>query len=129
MRSEGHSRRPFPKPVLLFGALAILGVLAALLALGRAAAIPGDTVADQVFGQGGSFTSGNCNLGNGVGGPASAASLCVPIGVALDAAGDLYVGDYGNNRVLEYDTPLATDTVADRVFGQGGSFTSNTCQL
>jgi len=33
------------------------------------------------------------------------------------------------SRVLEYDNPLATDTAADRVFGQGGSFTSGTCNL
>ncbi len=86
-----------------------------------------DTVADQVFGQGGSFTSATCNLGG-----ISASSLCFPTGVAVDAAGNLYVADGNNgnnNRVLEYNTPLITDTVADRVFGQGGSFTSNTCNL
>ena len=83
-----------------------------------------DTVADRVFGQGGSFTSNSCNLGG-----ISGSSLCDPQGVALDVAGNLYVGDTSNNRVLEYDSPLTTDTVADRVFGQGGSFTSNTCNL
>ena len=31
---------------------------------------------------------------------------------------NLYVADYGNHRVLEYDTPMSTDTIADRVFGQ-----------
>ena len=78
----------------------------------------GDTVADRVFGQGGSFTSNTCNLG--LANP-SASSLCNPVGVAVDAAGNLYVADYGNNRVLEYNTPLTTDTVADRVFGQGAA--------
>jgi sugar lactone lactonase YvrE len=82
------------------------------------------SVANRVFGQGGSFTSGTCNLGG-----ISASSLCVPIGAAVDAAGNVYVADYFNMRVLEYNQPLATDTVADQVFGQGGSFTSSTCNL
>jgi len=49
----------------------------------------------------------------------------------VDGDGNLYVADEGNSRVLEYDSPLTTDTVADRVFGQGGSFTtgSTTCNL
>ena len=86
-----------------------------------------DTVADRVFGQL-NFTAGNCNQGSGFGSP-SAGSLCEATGVAVDAAGNLYVTDFNNNRVLEFDTPLTTDTVADRVFGQGGSFTSSTCVL
>jgi hypothetical protein len=84
-----------------------------------------NTVADVVFGQGGSFTSSSCNLG----GTISASGMCRPGGVAVDNAGNLYVGDYDNNRVLEYNTPLTADVVADRVFGQGGSFTSGTCNL
>ena len=32
----------------------------------------------------------------------------------------------GNNRVLEYDSPLTTNTVADRVLGQS-NFSSNSC--
>ena len=87
----------------------------------------GDTDADQVFGQSGSFTSSACNPI--ISGPPDASSLCIPVGVAVDAAGNLYVADNGNSRVLEYDSPLTTNTVADRVFGQGGSFTSNTCYL
>ena len=39
--------------------------------------------------------------------------LCSPIGVAVDASGNLYVADSGNNRVLEYNTPLTTDITAD----------------
>lgn len=78
-----------------------------------------DTMADKVFGQGGSFTSATANNGG-----LSANSLNVPSGLAVDAAGDLYVADTANNRVLEYNTPLSTDTTADMVFGQGGSFTS-----
>ncbi len=84
----------------------------------------GDTTADHVFGQGGSFTSQDCGL--------SASSLCFPEGAAVDASGNVYIADFDNNRVLEYNTPLTEtatagsgDTIADRVFGQGGSFTSN----
>jgi NHL repeat-containing protein len=81
-----------------------------------------DTTADLVFGQGGSFTSNDCNHGG-----VSADSLCFPGGIAVDSAGDLYITDSSNSRVLEYNTPLATDTTADLVFGQGGSFISNDC--
>jgi len=71
-----------------------------------------DTIADRVFGQAGSFSTSDCAA-------VSATSLCSPYGVALDPAGDLYVADYENNRVLEFDDPLGNAT-ADRVFGQGG---------
>jgi len=77
--------------------------------------------ANLVFGQGGSFTSSLANKGG-----VSANSLSSPDGLAVDAGGNLYVSDGFNNRVLEFNTPLTTDTTADQVFGQGGSFTSNT---
>src|SRR5262245_22395080 len=80
--------------------------------------------ADRVFGQSGSFTSNACNLGG-----VTASSLCTPVGVALDSANDLYIGDETNHRVLEYNTPLASDVVADNVFGQGGSFTTAVCNV
>jgi sugar lactone lactonase YvrE len=41
-----------------------------------------------------------------------------PEGISIDTAGNLYVADSQNNRVLRYSTPLATDTSADQVFGQ-----------
>jgi NHL repeat len=81
-----------------------------------------DTVADRVFGQSGNFNSQTCNLGG-----ISASSLCQPFGVAVDSAGNLYVEDDFNRRVLEYDSPLTTDAVADRVFGQP-DFTSGSGQ-
>ena len=80
-----------------------------------------DAAANEVFGQSGNFTTSNPNHGG-----LSASSLSNPYCVALDNAGDLYVADYGNSRVLEYSTPL-TNTTADLVFGQGGLFTSSGC--
>jgi sugar lactone lactonase YvrE len=84
-----------------------------------------DPSAIAVFGQGGDFTSGACNFGGG----ADADSLCDPAGVALDKFGNVYVADYGNNRVLEYNTPFTLTSVpgsgdsaypiADLEFGQG----------
>ena len=81
-----------------------------------------NTTADQVLGQGGSFTSSVCNNST-----PNAGVLCDPMGVAVDGSGHLYVADFLNDRVLEYNTPLTPDTVADEVFGQGGSFASATC--
>lgn len=81
-----------------------------------------DRVADRVFGQGGSFTTRTCNQGG-----VSARSLCFPGALAFDTAGNLYVADLHNNRVLLFRDPLQ-DRVADKVFGQAG-FTRNTCTL
>ena len=77
--------------------------------------------ANLAFGQGGSFTANGCNNGG-----ASATSLCGPYGAAVDGGGRLYIADNGNDRVLEFDTPLTSQT-ANRVFGEGGSFTASGC--
>ncbi|HEY0514127.1 MAG TPA: NHL repeat-containing protein [Thermoanaerobaculia bacterium] len=50
-------------------------------------------------------------------------------GLAVDSRGNLWVADVDNHRVLEFDRPFESDGVADRVLGQGGSFTSRTCNL
>ena len=85
----------------------VLGWPAASLANGASASL--------VIGQA-DFTSGTCNRG----GAPSSITLCAPIGVSVDPAGNLYVSDRNNNRVLEFDAPFGGggDTVADRVFGQ-----------
>jgi sugar lactone lactonase YvrE len=89
--------------------------------------------AARVFGHLGSFTLHQCNdIATGL----NADSLCTSQGVGFDAAGNLYIADSGNHRVLEYYTPLQTtakpgsgDTTADRVFGQADNFTSNLCNF
>ena len=51
-------------------------------------------------------------------------------GLAVDSRGNLWLSDIDNHRVLEFDRPLDTaggDGTADRVLGQGGSFTTNGC--
>jgi sugar lactone lactonase YvrE len=83
----------------------------------------GHTVADMVFGQP-NMNSARCNLGSN---SVTASSLCMPEGVAVDGYGSLYIGDTQNNRVLEYNKPVANgNTIADLVFGQSG-FGANTC--
>ncbi len=84
------------------------------------------TTANRVFGQGGSFKTNECDYDIATHETSTAIDLCNPTGVALDPSGDLWVVDQTNNRVLEYNTPL-TNTTANTVFGQGGSFTSNAC--
>jgi sugar lactone lactonase YvrE len=75
----------------------------------------GSTTATAVYGQGGSFTSS--------GSTCTAAGLNHPSFLHLDSAGNLYVADASNNRVLYYP---AGSTTATRVYGQGGSFTTCT---
>jgi sugar lactone lactonase YvrE len=74
--------------------------------------------ADEVLGQS-DFTSNAAGAGTD--------ELSGPEGLAVDGAGDLFVSDTGNSRVLQYNTPLTTDFVPDMVFGQGGSFATNSC--
>ena len=80
----------------------------------------GTTTATRLYGQGGSYTS--C-LPNDIASTPNADSLALPMGLALDGSGDLYVADTQNNRVLHYP---AGSTTAEAVYGQGGSFTSTT---
>jgi sugar lactone lactonase YvrE len=84
----------------------------------------GDTTADLVYGQFGSFTTNPPN-NDGVGGAGlpSADNIGVfALGVLADESGGLYVSDSSNNRVLFFAPD--DDTTADSVYGQLGSFTS-----
>src|SRR5258708_4996333 len=72
--------------------------------------------ASTVFGQS-NFTDSGCSTDTIDG-------LCFPKGVAVDTSGNLYLADWSNNRVLEYNTPLQVtdlpgsgDTVPDLMFG------------
>ncbi len=76
------------------------------------------------------FNSSGCNQNA----PApDATCLCQPIGVAVDALHNVYVGDTLNNRVLVFGDPFAAlsstnqtnDFAAFAVFGQAGSFITN----
>lgn len=94
----------------------------------------GDTTADLVFGQGltglgTEFTTADCNHPSGT---ASANSLCEPFGVTVDPNNNLYVSDSNNSRVLEYNETVnasaaPANVTANKVFGQGGSFSANAC--
>jgi sugar lactone lactonase YvrE len=99
----------------------------------------GDATADRTFGNSEGTTDFPCTHLTGNGAPAVPGdALCNPQSLAVDKAGNLYIGDGGYNRVLEYDNPLAPgggtpqvpgsagDTTADRVFGQQ-SFTADVC--
>ena len=85
-------------------------------------------VASVVIGQNGSFTAGQHGDFTSAGCPAtpSAVTLCVPNGLALDGAGNLYVVDAGYNRVLEFSSPASTPTLV-KVFGQPDAVTFDSC--
>jgi sugar lactone lactonase YvrE len=53
-------------------------------------------------------------------GPAAAAQLNGPLGVAVDSAGNLYIADYENNRVREVSNGVITTVVGNGSTGPGG---------
>ena len=50
--------------------------------------------------------------GTGDGGAATAAELSYPAGVTLDASGNVYIADYGNNRIRKVNTAGIISTIA-----------------
>jgi sugar lactone lactonase YvrE len=70
---------------------------------------------------------------SGDGGPAIDAALTFPQGLALDAAGNLYIADEGNNRVRKIDGNGIITTVAGNgqvgYSGDGGAAASATLSL
>ena len=102
-----------------FKCVALMLLNAWLLPAALRAAVPPNSTAIAVYGQGGSFTTGDENHG---GAGSTAANLNRADGVAVDSGGNMYVADTMNNRVLYY---AKGSTTAGRVYGQFGSFTSN----
>jgi large repetitive protein len=60
---------------------------------------------------------GATGSGLGDGGPATAATLSAPLGLAMDSAGNLYIGDTGHNRLREVTAAAAPLTFASTVVG------------
>ena len=64
----------------------------------------------------------------GDGGPAAKAQLSTPAGLALDSAGNLYIADFGNNRIRQVSSSGNIATVAGNgnfwYSGDGGAATS-----
>lgn len=106
-----------PVLAMITRAAAAAAIILALTASLSAVAAPGDVIADRVIGQP-DFTSNTANNGG-----VSASSMNEPFGLTVDTAGRLWVAEFINNRILEYDSPL-TNPVAQRVIGQP-DFTSN----
>jgi len=65
---------------------------------------------------------------SGDGGPAANASLAAPVGVAVDGSGNLYIADWGNNRLRKVSAAGTITTVAGNGIagfsGDGGPATS-----
>lgn len=77
---------------------------------------PTNTTPRLVFGQGAianptSFTTATCDVSQG--------DLHSPSMAILDTHGDLFISDYFNSRVLEFDSAETGDGNATRVFGVG----------
>ncbi|MGB6942150.1 MAG: Ig-like domain repeat protein [Bryobacteraceae bacterium] len=61
--------------------------------------------------------AGGGNSGSiGDGGPATSASLNTPVGIAIDASGNIFIADSGNNRIRRVD---ATTGIITTVAGNG----------
>ena len=70
-----------------------------------------------------STVAGNGTAGySGDGGPATSAELNSPFGIALDAAGDLFIADTGNSSIREVAaaTQAITTVAGDGSYGYGG---------
>ena len=110
------------------------GVPALSAPLGRVSGVAVDSarniyIADDIdqivarVSPGGALTvvAGNGHAGiSGDGGPATAASLSGPLGVAVDSAGNLYIADTGNNRVRKVSGGTITTLAGNGTAGFSG---------
>ncbi len=83
---------------------------------------PGAATAEMVFGEGGSFTTTNFQATNGE----AATTLLSPGGILI-GAGNLYIADEGNQRVLEYVSTTLAEASAQLVLGRCGWFDTRSC--
>jgi len=91
-----------------------------ILGFNDARKIQAGETADLVIGQPDGY-HGLCNYPSGDPNQPTQSSLCRPIGVLVDAAGNLYVADSGNGRVLRFPAPFNNKGPlenADLVLGQ-----------
>ena len=58
--------------------------------------------------------TGDCGFA-GDGGPAAAAQICDPLGIAADSAGNIFIADYGNNRIRQ----ISADGIMTTLAGTG----------
>ena len=80
---------------------------------------------DQVFyvatnGTGGVFAGTGDTGYSGDGGPASGAQLDIPVGLAADAHGNLFIADFGNSRIRAVSPGGIISTVATGTSGSSG---------
>ncbi len=65
--------------------------------------------------------AGNGTAGySGDGGPATSAQLNYPEGVAVDAAGNLYISDFGNHRIRKVSNGVITTVAGNGKYGFSG---------
>ena len=82
----------------------------------------GNAVIRQVAADGTiSTVSGNGNIGNQGDGVATALPMISPFGVAADSTGNIFVAEYGTNRIRKIDTSgKATTLIGDGIQGFAG---------
>ena len=114
------SRRLGKAPTARVAIACAIGAVLSVLAIAGTPGSASDTTADLVLGQ----IDFNHNSFN----PTSLGSLIYPTGIAVNAAGHLYIADPANNRVLGWANAvgLTTDEAADIVIGQPDG-SSNSC--
>jgi uncharacterized protein (TIGR03437 family) len=99
-----------------------------VLGWANAASFTNGQVADIVMGQPDLVTT--YQAGPTLGQPPRQTGLNTPVGLAVDAGGNLYVADCGNNRILRFPQPFAQPSAIypNLVLGQN-DFTTSTVNL